>query len=1509
MQLFGPDKNKLELLKNYKDYCIESVLSTGDETLSILHPAHLSKNIVEEGYIQNKTNEYVIKEIVTQGNWKRVKAKLNVEDLEGKVFESFETVAETITDCINLALAGTGWTVGTCNVTKRRTVRKTNSSSWDIIQEAKKVYRCELEFETLKKKINIYEKRGSDKGVYFIDTLNLKSLDVQSDSYDYYTRIIAKGKGDLKVTLENFQYSNKVKTYIWKDERYTDIDSLTEDATAKLNDLSKPYRSYKATIIDLANISKENYKNILSYSLGDIITLVSKENKIREKQRIVKIVEYPDEPDRNTCEMANTILTFEDIQKELQETSNTVNNITTDNGTIDGSSINGITTEQIYDFEASIGKITDLTIVNARIDELYATKANISELNAVVANVAELFATKATITELNALSATINTALIGKADITELNAINATIKVLEVDTATIKTLINGNLSSENIQAGGITSDKLTIANGFITNAMIASLDVSKINAGTISTNKFRIVSDNGGIEIVGATQQFKDRNNKVRIQMGQDAAGNFNFILRGEDGTTTLIDHTGIKEKAIADNLIKENMVAPDAIGEKQINYSSLITGLNKDTNTQLIKASKVAIDLTGQSLEVAFNSLKSNVDGLEIGGRNFLLNSKMNYLPSGGSGETTYKELIKDPNHGIVLHVKCLYIYQVDFLKMSLIPLVGEKYLVTFFAKSLNSSVLRCQINNGNTTFSNNINIKTSTKWGKCTAEFTIKNVPEGSPNFYFYPDNDEYWIKDIKIERSNKATDWSPAPEDVDSKIESNSTTINVMQGHINTAINNTQIVKDGQTILLKDDYNRTVSKVDSMNSTIGTHATKIDQLTGNITSVDTKVNSVQRDLEGTKSTVSSHTSQINGLNSTVSTQGSSINQLKNQIALKVEATDVTEAINNIKVGGRNYIIFNKVSSYVSYNTITSKSVGYIKSTWKESYENNLFTIKVDDFTPKKAVYTISGIIKVNGKIPANKYFTGYASTKGSGLLKNEYDSETGKFVITQTYSNSSDWIFHAPTTRVSGSSDIVELFNLKFEEGNKETDFTVAQEDIDSSIANVQTQVTTTNNKVATIETNLNSITNRVSSTESKVTTINGNITNITNRVTTAESKLTATSLTTTISSAISGGTSSISTTQFVMDKNGFTVKNGAIKIQNKAGTIVLQGDTNGNLKLAGSITCGATITGGLLKSTNGRLRFDLEAGSIAVYDDTTKTLQIGYNKIQGTNYTGASIGAEYNNYACLSNKITSSATTYQMMLTTVGKDIDTFKKGVNLGHTLHTQNWHIDMGTSSELQWRQSGAGYDSFITDGTDGMLRIYGDNGVYLGYRKSAENMYVIAIRESGSHTFPKATDINGYVLEVNAPINMQGQSIEDCSNIKTHDIEIIEPIAFYNSKDSDAKTRNLHVTKSTQNIIEFIGSVTVVDGEATVELPCDVVFKNYVVLLSPIGLNKNVVVTEKNDDNFKISGDDGIVDYVIKFETVSYSKYIKESLIPYNNIDIIKRNESDKPKLITSCC
>ena len=1065
----------------------------------------------------------------------------------------FDTTNETITDCINLALAGTGWIVGTCDVTRRRTVRKTNSSSWAIIQEAKKVYRCELEFDTLNKKINIYEKRGSDKGVYFLDSLNLKDLSVQSDSYDFYTRIIAKGKDNLKVTLENFQYSNKIKTYIWKDERYTNIESLTEDAEAKLDELSKPYRAYSATIIDLANISKEDYKDILSYNLGDVITLVSKENEIKEKQRIVKMVEYPDEPDRNTCEIANTTLSFEDVQKEFQDTSDTVNNITTDNGTVDGSKINGISTEQIYDFEASVGKITDLTIVNARIDELYANKANISELNVVIANVAELNATKANITDLNTINAniqnliaadaTINNALIGKADITELNAVKGTIISLDSKIANIETLVNGNLSSENIQAGGITSDKLTIANGFITNAMIASLDVAKINAGDISTNKFRIVSDNGGIEIVGATQQFKDKNNKVRIQMGQDATGNFNFILRGEDGTTTLIDHTGIKEKAIADNLIKENMVAADAIGEKQINYSSLITGLNKDTNTQLIKASKVAIDLAGQTLEVAFNSLKTNVDSKET--RNLFVEKNTvdgYYNDTGFVNASSYRTS--------------------DYIEVN----EGEIYTLCKFAADGYHRIV--------------VFDKDKNRLGARLVEtdMVLKYTIRSSVKYIRVSIENTHKYKVEKGENPNPV--WTAAPEDIDSSIEtvkqiteSNSTTINVMQGQIATAINNTQIVKDGQTILLKDDYNRTVATVNSINSTIGTHTTKINELTGSITSVDTKVNSVQRDLEGTKSTVSSHTSQINGLNSTVGTQGSSINQLKNEISLKVEQTDINNAVTSLKIGGDNILRNGNFAYSMSDWSVhdmssggTSKSVDVENGggDWKPA-NKKVLVIRGTNTTNRYGV--ISSTIKL---IPKTKYtISGYCAGHRVNKIQVNVRDRQGSDANIHTIdinpvsggSTLDKWCrFETTFTTTSNTDFALNLYSVNFadngyvwfcdvqiQQGTKASAWIPCSADIDNSISNVQTQVTTTNNKVASIETNLNGITQRVSSTESTISTHTTQLGTVDNRINTAKNAA--------ISAAATDATSKANNAQSKALADAKSYTNGQITTVNK------------------------------------------------------------------------------------------------------------------------------------------------------------------------------------------------------------------------------------------------------------------------------------------------------------------------------------------------------------------
>lgn len=105
---------------------------------------------------------------------------------------------------------------------------------------------------------------------------------MKSDTYDFYTRIYPIGKDGItpkwltgKDYIDNFQYSSKVKAYVWKDERYTNTTSLIEDATAKIEEMSRPYKAYTAEVVDLAKASKK-YKDILSYGIGDTVTLVSK---------------------------------------------------------------------------------------------------------------------------------------------------------------------------------------------------------------------------------------------------------------------------------------------------------------------------------------------------------------------------------------------------------------------------------------------------------------------------------------------------------------------------------------------------------------------------------------------------------------------------------------------------------------------------------------------------------------------------------------------------------------------------------------------------------------------------------------------------------------------------------------------------------------------------------------------------------------------------------------------------------------------------------------------------------------------------------------------------------------------------------------------------------------------------------------------------------------------------------------------------------------------------------
>ena len=328
MQIFNDKKQRVGILKGFKDRKIVKTLNSGDRELSFKYPSDGEKvdQLKEEYYIRTKDDEYVIRKKKTGVQFNEYTAQLNVEELEGAVFPyGFESKEQTIRACLEFAFEGTGWKVGVCQITKKRTINKDEeTNAWDVLQDCLSTYRVECKIRSLEKTIDIYEQIGTDRGRYFIEGLNLKKLTVTSDTYDFYTRLIPLGKDGIgiewlgKPYLENYQYSSKIKTYVWSDERYTNTTSLIEDGIAKLEEMSKPYVAYKADVIDLARQSKK-YSSVFDFDIGDTVWMISKSTKTKEKQRIVKLTEYPESPQSNTVELSNATKTIAEVQQEATD--------------------------------------------------------------------------------------------------------------------------------------------------------------------------------------------------------------------------------------------------------------------------------------------------------------------------------------------------------------------------------------------------------------------------------------------------------------------------------------------------------------------------------------------------------------------------------------------------------------------------------------------------------------------------------------------------------------------------------------------------------------------------------------------------------------------------------------------------------------------------------------------------------------------------------------------------------------------------------------------------------------------------------------------------------------------------------------------------------------------------------------------------------------------------------------------------------------------------------------
>lgn len=228
--------------------------------------------------------------------------------------------------------------------------------------------------------------------------------------------------------------------------------------------------------------------------------------------------------------------------------------------------------------------------------------------NYLKSNVAKI--TYATIESLKSLSGEF-------ADLkaTDFEAIKASIKDLNVDVEKVNTLLFGSATGTTITTDFANSVVSVIGNAQITSAMIKELAFSKLTGVDINTTNLLIHSDDGKSQWKDNTIQISDKN-RVRVQIGKDASGDYNIYIWDVNGKLMFDPLYGVQEDGIKKAIIRNDMISDNAaISGKKLDIDSVFSVMNAD-KSNTFNASKIHVDSTDQTLESTFQTINNYVSG-----------------------------------------------------------------------------------------------------------------------------------------------------------------------------------------------------------------------------------------------------------------------------------------------------------------------------------------------------------------------------------------------------------------------------------------------------------------------------------------------------------------------------------------------------------------------------------------------------------------------------------------------------------------------------------------------------------------------------------------------------------------------------------------------------------------------------------------------------------------------------------------------------------------------------
>lgn len=180
---------------------------------------------------------------------------------------------------------------------------------------------------------------------------------------------------------------------------------------------------------------------------------------------------------------------------------------------------------------------------------------------------------------------------------------------------------------------------------------------------------------------------------------------------------------------------------------------------------------------------------IQKNIDSINVGGRNLVPSTDFvklssNYIKN-GSYTIAIDETNKYNNYNSLKVISGTVGDTVSnrfyIITTQSNQSINEEYTISFYAKSSSGSN-KLNIRAGNaadsfTAITDNI----PAAWTRFQTTIKLNSVSAGALAMMFWLNNaDTVWISQLKIEKGNKATDWTPAPEDVQSQIDTTVTRI---------------------------------------------------------------------------------------------------------------------------------------------------------------------------------------------------------------------------------------------------------------------------------------------------------------------------------------------------------------------------------------------------------------------------------------------------------------------------------------------------------------------------------------------------------------------------------------------------------------------------------------------------------------------------------------------------------------------------------------------------------